>query len=568
MANNLQEPRQLGLNASFFFGGLAGLLAHAIWPDSSTYWQQHAGAYALAFVAGTSTTRGLVLLNRDIWLQRSLLKNEAPGTDHGSAREATEDELEMRGCFNPSSGNFLGFKYGRAVYSPPDAPFGLYEAPPGAGKDIYFCVGDILHRSMLGQSVFVPDVKTELAPMLAEGLTQHGVEVWSINPSRQFEDICGSVELGLYQALLDAVYGDENGLKDAVGIAQQIAMLHLPEDKGEGSKKYFSAGSRRALSIPPLVYALVDPARCNPTATFEILNDPEKFIRFLKTVQSDLEPEGDNSQLIKHIRSEAGNLLSRAETNPENFGSFLEWATQSILPYNSAGHLADYGARADRNIRDLCERPITTFVMTPHSHLADFESFTSLVNANLLSAIKRNPRKQKLHLCCNEFLNYRFADIASDLEVIRGFGVTANFYIQSFNGLVRKIGKEAAASVNDYCDVKVFAGLNSERAKHVSEMLSETTIARKDYSYRTDDPSHLNISDKRLGRRLMTADEVQAMPRDRAWVFIKGLRPVQVQLAHYGHVDPWSDLVGNNPLEGNPLKGKTMLKINYKKNGK
>ena len=563
-----QNSQGAGINMSFFLGGAFGLAANAVWPDSSNLWQHHALAWGLATGATLSAMRGTALFAKDVATQHAILKSEEPGTDHGSAREATEKELEERGCFDPSSGRFLGFKYGRAVYTPPDTPFAQFEGPPGCGKDIYWGNGNILHQSMLGRSVFATDVKTEIAPMLVQGLRDAEVETWCVNPARKFEDLCGNVVLGLYQALIDAVHSNDGGQKDAVGIVQEIASLHLPDDKSESSKKYFTAGSRRTLSISPLLNALVDPARCNPTKSFELLNDPEAFKRVLKTILTDLEPIGPDKEIVAHLQSEARNLLSRAETNSENFGSFLEWATQCILPYNRAGHLADYGQHAERNIKALCERPITLFVMTPHSHTTEFEAFTSILNANLLSAIKRQGRKQSIHLSLNEFLNYRFANIASDLEVIRGFGVTADFFIQSYNGLVRKYGKETAASVSDYCDVKVFVGLNSyERAKHVSDMLSDTTIASRDYSYRHNDPSSVNASGKRHARRLMTADEILAMPRDQAWAFIKGLRPVRLHLAHYGMVDPWKNMVSANPLEGSPLRDKTHLKINYAKRG-
>ena len=562
------ESKGAGLNMSLFLGGAFGLAASTYWPDAHSLWQHQVLAWALAAGSATSTARGVTLFAKDIAAQRAILKSEEPGTDHGSAREATEKEMEERGCFDPSSGSFLGFKFGRAVFGPPDAPFAMFESPPGGGKDIFLNNGNVLHRSLLGQSVFASDVKIEIAPMLVQGLEDASIETWCVNPANKHPDICGNVVLGLYQALIDAVHSENGGQKDAVGIVQQFAALHLPDEMAEGGKKYFSAGAKRALSIPPLLNALVDPTRCNPTRSNELLNDPEAFIRVLKTILTKLESVGSDKEIVAHLQGEARNLLSRAETNPENFGSFLEWATQCLLPFSRAGHLADYGQHAERNIKALCERPITLFVMTPQSHMKEFEAFASILNANLLSAIKRQGRKQRIHLSLNEFLNYKFPDIASDLEIIRGFGVTADFFIQSYNGLVRKYGKETAASVSDYCDVKVFFGLNSyERAKHVSNMLSETTIAGRDYSYRPNDPSSLNATGKRHARPLMTADEILSMPRDQAWVFIKGLRPIKVHLAHYGVVDPWKKMVSDNPHEGPPLQGKTLLKINYANNG-
>jgi len=556
-------PEPAGTNSSLFFGGLCGIAAWYLWPEQSGSWQQQAFAGMLAGTSVIASLKGVRCWAKDIRIRKKIMDSEHPGTDHGSAREATEQELADRGLFDPSSGNLLGFKFGRAIFSPADTPFSLYEAPPGSGKDIYFCIGNILHRSLLGYSVFAPDVKLELGPMLIAGLREMGCEVWGINPTEQFMDVCGNIELGLYQSVLDAIYSSPSSRKDAVGIVGELAKLHLPDDKADGNKKYFIGGSQRCLSIPPLLYALIDPARCTPADSFDLLNDPKHFTRNLKTIVNDLEPFVEDDRIVAFLKSEARNLLDRAEKNPENLGSFLEWATQALGPYNQAGHLADYGHKAINNIKEMCERPITAFPMTPHSHTIEFESFTSILNANLLSACKRNPKKQRVHLCCNEFLNYRFANVASDLEVIRGLGVTADFFIQSFSGLVRKYGKEAAASVNDYCDVKVYAGLNSyERAKYVSDMLSESTISAKDYSYKSS-PDDVNVSTKRLGRRLMTPDEILAMPRDEAWVFVKGLRPFKVKLFHYGHVEPWSAMVADNPLEGPPLKGETFLKINY-----
>ena len=517
-------------------------------------------------LAGSSIAVGIggtKELAKDIRNRRLIMRSEAASTDHGSAREATLKEITDRGCTDPNAGLFIGFVDGEAVYAPADAPFALTEAPPGTGKDINLVTGDILHHSLRGFSVFAPDVKCELAPMLVEGLRNAGVETWCINPTEKFLEECGNVEVGLYETLIKTVHADDGGRKDAVGIADQIAKLHLPDKDADKSKMYFVGGSRRMIKIVALLKALIDPANCNPAAVLLLLNDVKALVATLKTVTTQLEPFTEDDRIVADLKSEAKNLLHRYETNPENFGSFLEWATQALGPYNQAGYLADYGKKSTHDLHAMTERPITVLPMTPLSHASEFESFTSILNANLISACKRNPRKLRVHLTCNEMLNYRFANIASDLETMRGLGITASFYIQSFSGLIRQYGKETAASVNDYCDVKIYAGINSyERARYVSEMLSEATINSKDYSYKAA-PNDVNVSSKRHARRLMTSDEILAMPRDEAWVFVKGLRPFRVKTAHYGHVSPWKNMVGDNPLEGPPLQGKTLLRIDY-----
>lgn len=556
-------PNSLGVNGSFFFSGVFAIGAWYIWPGSDAYWQQHFLAWLAAGSSAVSAIGGTKELAKDIRNRRLIMRSEAASTDHGSAREATIDEIIARGCTNPSSGTFYGFKDGIAIFPPADAPFMMAEMPPGTGKDIYLVDSDVLHHSLCGDSVFATDVKCELAPMIAEGLRKAGIETWCINPTGKFIDICGNVEVGLYDALIKTVHAADDTRKDAIGIVDQIAKLHLPDKDADKSKMYFVGGSRRLIKIVALLKAVIDPANCNPAEVLLLLNDVKALVATLKTVINDLEPFSEDDRIVGDLKSEAKNLLHRYETNPENFGSFIEWATQALAPYNQAGHLSDYGTKSTHDLHTLTERPVTAFVMTPLSHAGEFESFTSILNANLIAACKRNPRKQRVHLVCNEMLNYRFANIASDLETMRGLGVTANFYIQSFNGLVRQYGKETAASINDYCDVKIYAGINSyERARYVSDMLSETTINSKDYSYKAV-PEDVNVSSKRHARRLMTPDEVLAMPRDEAWVFVKGLRPFRVKMAHYGHIEPWKTMVGDNPLEGPPLQGKTLLEINY-----
>lgn len=560
---NRDTTPPVGVNGSLFASGMFGMAAWYFWPDAADSWQHHAFSWTLAGTALASGLGGIRALTDEIRVRRRLIESEVPGDDHGSAREATREEIIARGCTDPSGGVFLGFFEDLPIFVPADVPFTLVEQPPGTGKDINHVTGEILHKALSGCSVFAIDIKPETAPMLTQGLKDAGVETWCINPVRKHQDVCGNVEVGLYEALIKAAHSNGERRKNAVGIAAKLAKLHLPDKQTDQSKLYFVGGSRRAIRIIALLKALVDPANCTPGAVCRLLNDVDAFVATLKAVVSELEPFVADDRIVAALKSEAKNLLNRYETNPENFGSFIEWATQALAPYNEAGYLADYGTASTHDIYELTERPITAFVMAPLSHADEFESFISILNDNLLTACKQNPREQKVHLVANEALKYRFDDIAGDLETLRGLGVTATFYIQSFNGLVRQYGKETAASVADYCDCKVYGGINSyDRAKFLSDMLSQATVASKDYSYRSakDD---VNISAKRHSRPLMSPDEIMSMPRDQVWVFLKCLRPFRVNTKHYGHIDPWKLMVGKNPMEGPPLLGPTLLEIDY-----
>lgn len=115
--------------------------------------------------------------------------------------------------------------------------------------------------------------------------------------------------------------------------------------------------------------------------------------------------------------------------------------------------------------------------------------------------------------------------------------------------------------------MRIYTALNSyDRAKRVSDMLANRTVP-------IVNPSHgqrakeIQISHSEAGRPLMTADEILTMPRNEALVFVRGLRPMLLQMAHYGEIDPWCDMVGDNPLEGRQLRGEPKFRIAYPENG-
>lgn len=550
------------LNVTALAGSVAGLAAWTTWPSPGGPWQELVIAGCFGAATCAATMKAVLLLMRDYRLRRDIARAQKVTTDHGSAREATWDEVVARQMDRPESGNLLGLFEGTdPVFAPPKAPFSLVEMTPGRGKTTCLVVGSYLHQARLGHSLFGPDVKQELAPMLVPALRSQGFEVWCVNPAGAHLDICGNVELNPYQAVLDACYADDDSRQDTIKTAYDLANLHLP-DKGDEKNPYFTRGSRRSIGDAILIKAVKDPAQCTPTGVFALLNDPAEFVKELKFVRDHLETTIPDDPLVAFLKSEAANLLHRHAKNEENFGSFLEGATQTLLSFSQGGRLAGYGSEAVHNIAALRERQIILFVMTPLSHMREFAPLVSLLNYNLLAACKRRPDGHRVHIVGEEALNYEMSNLVSDLETMRGLSVSADFYIQSYSGLVRRFGKEAAVAIESYADVKVYAVNSHDRAKHVSDMLSEATLRKQDYSCQAE-ATELGVSSREMGRRLMQPDEILAMPRDEAWAFVRGLRPMRLSMVDYGRVDPWRDEVADNPIEGSALRGDPVVRIRY-----
>ena len=296
---------------------------------------------------------------------------------------------------------------------------------------------------------------------------------------------------------------------------------------------------------------------------FKILNDPAKFIKRLVYLRDHFEAVDQDDGLVAFVKSEAANLLHRVKKNEENFSSFLEGATQPLLPFNQGGRLSGFGAEAIKNIVEMRQKQVIVFIMSPLSHKRDFQALNSQINQDVLAACKRIPDGHPIHIVGEEALSYDYQDLTSDMETLRGLGITADFYIQSFAGLVKKMGAQAAQAIESYADVKIYAGLNSlERRKHLSDLLSEATIKKQDYSFAAV-ADKVNVSSKEMGRRTMTQAEIHTMDKTQAWMIVRGMHPFQLTLTHYGQVSPWSDWVAKNPILGSRLPADPLFTIQY-----
>jgi type IV secretory pathway TraG/TraD family ATPase VirD4 len=526
--------------------------------DNILLWGIHSFA---AIGAAALLLRAIKDLIKDYRVRRDLAISERVTIDHGSAREATREERAVRSMDDPRSGALCGTdSQGNPIFQPKGAPWCLFEASPGFGKSSFGSMNAISHYSMLGYTVIVPDVKDELSVMLSEGLRRQGIEVVSINPARRYVDITGSVEINLYQSLLDAVYS-ETLWRDAVKIAADYAALHYPITKEE-KNPYFAHGSRRAILVALLYLALVDPPNCTTTGVYKLIADPQAFINACEAIQH-LETSKAHDPVLEVAQLEARNMINRAQFNADNLASFLEGAGQQMISFNPAGYLGNYGSNAVFNLSAIRDRPIVLFIQAPLSHQREFSVFVSLISYNIMAICKTKPDGHPVHFVCDEALNFRMHELVSDMEIMRGLRVSADFYIQSFDGLVRHYGREGAAAIESYADVRIYAGLNSlARAKHVSDLLADETLKKQEASYRSN-VDELNLSNRELGRRLMTPDEVMAMPKDEAWMFVRNLRPIKLKMLSYAEVSPWRDWVGPSPITGTRLHGTEKLRIDY-----
>lgn len=539
----------------------AGAVA-AIAPDSNSHPFDWLLSGLIAAAGASAVIRAVRLMARDFQTRRDIALANINTGSHGEAREATLEEREAAGMNTPINGEFYGLdKNGNKVCRPSHAPFAWLEGPPGTGKTVCWVLESVLNRAFKGYSVAVPCIKGEVSYMLAPVLRAHGFEVWCINPAETFLNILGNVEVNPYQAFLDAAYADDYERKHAVRIANDLARQTLP--LGQDDKNpYFVFGGQRGLLTGKFGTGLFDPSTCTPTGVYELLGDSERFLRRCHALQS-FESSLKDDPIVRVAQLEARNMIARHAENAEHYYTFLENASQRLIPFNPAGTLGNFGANAIHNLRDLRKRQVIVFLVMPVENLQEYALLIELLLYTIVNACKSIPNGRPVHIVGEEALNFRLDTLLSDMNTMRGLRLTFDLYAQNYFGLEALYGKTKAAAILSNCDVQLYTGLNSyERARHVSDLLAQTTIKKQDQSYSTS-PSDMNLNSSEMPRPLMSADEILAMPRHTAWKFAKGVRPTLIDMLTYAEVWPQRELIGINPTTGTRLGGRERARLDY-----
>lgn len=111
------------------------------------------------------------------------------------------------------------------------------------------------------------------------------------------------------------------------------------------------------------------------------------------------------------------------------------------------------------------------------------------------------------------------------IVTIRSRGLSASIFLQN-DAQLKTLYKEASATIVGNCDSEVFlGGKEKETAETISKMLGKETIDITNTSKSYGNQKSLSRQEQKLGRELMTPDEIRKMPGDECIVQIRGLPP-------------------------------------------
>lgn len=178
------------------------------------------------------------------------------------------------------------------------------------------------------------------------------------------------------------------------------------------------------------------------------------------------------------------------------------------------------------------QRPIALFVVIPDTD-STFNFIAAILYSqmlNILCSIADTtyggslPRHVRFML--DEFANVGvIPEFDKTIATIRSRNISASVMLQTLSKL-KKLYKDNAETIIGNCDTLVFlGGKEASTLKMISEQLGKETIDDYNVSRTRSNTDSYNQNYSKVGRQLLTVDELQTMPRQQCIVMILGLNP-------------------------------------------
>lgn len=441
------------------------------------------------------------------------LKAAHRGSEYGSAHWATDKEMDRFKDHRDAYGNIILGR--RACLSLAKIPDRLYErnkhievlGGSGAGKSYNFFLPNILQ---LFASYVVTDPKGELLERTGQFFLDHGYDLVIANTDRPdrsmgfnpFTMIKSEVDiLRLGNCIIDNTQPPE-GHKDFWVNAELLLYEFCI-----GYMWFFAPPESQNIDT---LLRLVGMA--------QVEEENEAAVSAIDILVRELEERygrHDNAyfliELWRGFKKGAGKTLKSILVSCEvRLAPFKVPQVREMMRYDEIGDLS--------RLADGRGRKAAFFILLSAgdntyrflSAMIFFRLFDDLVKHAQACPGKTLP--QRVVVCMDEAANIgRVPDMERHIAYLRSFGIDLIMALQSEAQLDEVYGKENAKVIKGNCGTElVLGGLDHETNKAVSEELGNQTIIVENRSYSKGGPQggSYSVSEQRLGKPLMSADEL------------------------------------------------------------
>ncbi len=383
-----------------------------------------------------------------------------------------------------------------------------------SGKSRCLVIPSICSIGLSGESMVISDPKGELFQYTNKYLKSLGYEVICLdykNPQK-------SSKYNLLQPVINAV--KENDMEKAESLAWDITNILVGD--GVSNEKIWENGEKSVIAVAILSVVLNNiEDYSNSKEEYQNLTNVYWFIAEMNKKIEDKYPI---ELYIKDLPQNhpARALLSISEIAPSRTrGSFFTSALTTLRLFTSKS-IYNITNSSDFNLEDIGRKKQAVFFILPDEKTTYYQ-IASLVLSELYEILVRQADERggrlenRVNFILDEFGNFvKISDFTNKLTVAGGRGMRFNLFLQSFEQLDKKYGKEESHIIKSNCQNWVYLQADDEETlQSICNKLGKYTTSA--YQLSSNHAKHTNPSSSHslslVSRELLTTDEIRRIKR-------------------------------------------------------
>ena len=466
-----------------------------------------------------------------IRMWRSASERPPERTSHGTAHWGDAEQLAR------TTGVIVG-RSGQSLLRLDGEGHVLTVAPTRSGKGVSCVIPNLLDHP---GSLLITDPKGENYAVTSTWRRRAGHDVFALDPFDLVEGLASYNPVDLVDV----------SSPDAVDDARMLAdMLVLSEGKEASDQSFWNEEARGLLT------GLVLHAASSDDPSSRTLG----HVRAVLTQQ----PNALNETLEAMSESEAaGGLVARAAARilqkADRERSGVISTTQSHTHFLDSPRMKRVLGSSTFDFGALKRDPTTIYLVLPTDRIESYARWLRLMIACGLLAITRvrgQPKERVLFLL-DEFAHLRrMHPVQRDIGLAGGYGVRFWLVLQDLSQLRSTYGEAWQTFLANVDLLQAFGTSDWDTAEYLSKMTGDATIQVATESQSrgvsrgktSQHQSGSGLSTAERGRRLLFADEVRRLPRDKQLLFIRGRAPLVTERANYLSDPQFASRAAANPL--------------------
>ncbi len=383
-----------------------------------------------------------------------------------------------------------------------------------SGKSRCLVIPSICSIGLSGESMVISDPKGELFQYTNKYLKSLGYEVICLdykNPQK-------SSKYNLLQPVINAV--KENDMEKAESLAWDITNILVGD--GVSNEKIWENGEKSVIAVAILSVVLNNIEDYSKSK--EEYQNLTNVYWFIAEMNKKIEDKYPIELYIKDLPQNhpARALLSISEIAPSRTrGSFFTSALTTLRLFTSKS-IYNITNLSDFNLEDIGRKKQAVFFILPDEKTTYYQ-IASLVLSELYEILVRQADERggrlenRVNFILDEFGNFvKISDFTSKLTVAGGRGMRFNLFLQSFEQLDKKYGKEESHIIKSNCQNWVYLQADDEETlQSICNKLGKYTTSA--YQLSSNHAKHTNPSSSHslslVSRELLTTDEIRRIKR-------------------------------------------------------